>query len=282
VSVFYDPMLAKVISHAPTRGQAAAILADALARTRLHGIRTNRDLLVGVLRHPAFLDGATDTAFFDTHGLATLAAPLADPTTTALSALAAALADAHDNRRAATVLGQLPSGWRNLASGFQAKRYLDDAGEEHEVRYRFGRAGLELDAADAVTLVSESPGRIVLGANGVERPFDVARYGEHVFVDGPLGPVHLVALPRFPDPDSAVAKGSLLAPMPGSVTRVAASVGDAVTAGQPLIWLEAMKMEHTIAAPGNGVLAELNVTAGQQVDVGAVLARIENPQGESA
>jgi pyruvate carboxylase subunit A/propionyl-CoA carboxylase alpha chain len=70
--------------------------------------------------------------------------------------------------------------------------------------------------------------------------------------------------------------------MPGSVTRVAAAVGDAVTAGQPLIWLEAMKMEHTIAAPGNGVLAELNVTAGQQVDVGAVLARIENPQGESA
>jgi len=282
VSVFYDPMLAKVISYAPSRRQAAAILADALARTRLHGIRTNRDLLVGVLRHPAFLDGATDTAFFDTHGLATLTAPLADPTTTALSALAAALADAHDNRRAATVLGQLPSGWRNLASGFQAKRYLDDAGEEHEVRYRFGRAGLELDAADAVTLVSESPSRIVLGANGVERPFDVARYGEHVFVDGPLGPVHLVALPRFPDPDSAVAKGSLLAPMPGSVTRVAASVGDAVTAGQPLIWLEAMKMEHTIAAPGNGVLAELNVTAGQQVDVGAVLARIENPQGESA
>jgi len=282
VSVFYDPMLAKVISHAPTRGQAAAILADALARTRLHGIRTNRDLLVNVLRHPAFLDGATDTAFFEAHGLATLAEPLADPSATALSALAAALSDAHHNRRAATVLGKLPSGWRNLASGYQTKRYLDDAGDEHEVRYRFGRAGLELDGAADVTLASATPGRIVLGTNGIERPFDVARYGEHVFVDGPLGPVHLVALPRFPDPDSAVAKGSLLAPMPGSVTRVAAAVGDAVTTGQPLIWLEAMKMEHTIAAPGDGVLAELNVTAGQQVDVGAVLARIEHPQGDPA
>ena len=94
VSVFYDPMLAKVISYAPTRRQAAAILADALARTRLHGIRTNRDLLVNVLRHGAFLDGATDTAFFDTHGLATLAAPLADPSSLPLAALAAALADA--------------------------------------------------------------------------------------------------------------------------------------------------------------------------------------------
>ena len=69
ISVFYDPMIAKVISYAPTRRQAAALLADALTRTRIHGVRTNRDLLVNVLRHPAFLDGATDTAFFETHGL---------------------------------------------------------------------------------------------------------------------------------------------------------------------------------------------------------------------
>jgi acetyl/propionyl-CoA carboxylase alpha subunit len=279
VSVFYDPMLAKVISFAPTRSQAAALLADALARTRLHGITTNRDLLVNVLRHPAFLDGATDTAFFDTHGLADLAAPLADAAAPTLSAVAAALADAAENRRAAGVLGGLPSGWRNLASGFQVKRYVDAAGAEHEVRYRFGRGGLELDGDQAVTLVSSTPSRVVLAAKGVEQPFDVARYGspesQDVFVDSPLGPVRLTAQPRFPDPDSAVAQGSLLAPMPGSVTKIAAAVGDRVKVGQPLIWLEAMKMEHTIAAPTAGVLAELNVTAGQQVDVGAVLARIE-------
>jgi len=84
-------------------------------------------------------------------------------------------------------------------------------------------------------------------------------------------------LPRFPDPDDALAHGSLLAPMPGSVLRVGAAVGDAVTAGQPLVWLEAMKMEHTITAPADGVLAELNVEPGQQVEVGAVLARVNNP-----
>jgi pyruvate carboxylase subunit A/propionyl-CoA carboxylase alpha chain len=92
--------------------------------------------------------------------------------------------------------------------------------------------------------------------------------------------VHLAAQPRFPDPDDAVAHGSLLAPMPGSVLRVGAAIGDTVTAGQPLIWLEAMKMEHTIAAPDDGVLAELNVAAGQQVEVGAVLARVESQEGE--
>jgi acetyl/propionyl-CoA carboxylase alpha subunit len=276
VSIFYDPMLAKVISYAPTRAGAAAILADALARTRLHGITTNRDLLVNVLRHPAFLEGATDTAFFDTHGLAELASPIADAAAPRWSALAAALADAAHNAASATVLGGLPSGWRNLPSGYQTRRYVDAAGEEHAVAYRFTRGGLELADDESVVLVSSTPDRVVLATNGVERTFGVARYGDDVFVDSPLGPVRLTVQPRFPDPDSAVAQGSLLAPMPGSVIRVGAVAGAQVTAGQPLIWLEAMKMEHTIAAPSAGVLAELNVSAGQQVDVGAVLARIES------
>jgi pyruvate carboxylase subunit A/propionyl-CoA carboxylase alpha chain len=280
VSVFYDPMIAKVISYAPARRQAAGMLADALARTRVHGVRTNRDLLVNVLRHPAFLDGATDSAFFDTHGLAELAAPLADERAVELSAVAAALADAAQNRRTATVFTSAPSGWRNLASGYQTKSYCDPAGDTHEVRYRFTRIGVDLPGHDDVTLVSAAPETVVLSVDGVGRPFDVARYGDEVFVDSPLGPVQLVALPRFPDPDAAVAQGSLLAPMPGSVLRVGAAVGDTVTTGQPLIWLEAMKMEHTVTAPSDGVLAELNVEAGQQVDVNAVLARVDTEQGD--
>ncbi|MFV8049703.1 biotin carboxylase N-terminal domain-containing protein [Mycobacterium sp. 48b] len=282
VSIFYDPMLAKVISYAPTRRQAATVLADALARTRIHGLRTNRDLLVNVLRHPAFVDGATDTAFFDTHGLDSLAAPLADAGVVTLSAIAATLADAAYNRSSARVFGAAPSGWRNLASGYQSRAYRDTAGDDVPVRYRFTRTGVELPDDDGVSLVSATPERVVLTVNGVDRAFDVARYGDQVFVDSPLGPVQLTALPRFPDPDDAVAHGSLLAPMPGSVVRVGAAVGDAVTAGQPLIWLEAMKMEHTIAAPEDGVLAELNVAAGQQVEVGAVLARVETPEGEQS
>ena len=282
VSIYYDPMLAKVISYAPVRRQAAGVLADALARARLHGVRTNRDLLVNVLRHPAFLDGATDTAFFDTHGLATLAAPLGDDQSIALSAVAAALADASHNRRAATVFASAPSGWRNLTSGYQTKSYRDTADGEHHVRYRFTRTGVELPDHDNVRLVSAGADRVVLTVDGVDRPFDVARYGQDVFVDSPLGPAQLTALPRYPDPDAAVAQGSLLAPMPGSVLRVGAAVGDTVTAGQPLIWLEAMKMEHTVTAPADGVLVELTVEPGQQVDVGAVLARVDNPGGEQS
>jgi propionyl-CoA carboxylase alpha chain len=272
-----------VISYAPTRRQAASVLADALARAHLHGLRTNRDLLVNVLRHPAFLDGATDTAFFDTHGLAKLAAPLADDTVVRLSAIAAALADAADNRATASVLGTLPSGWRNLASGYQVKTYVDDAGEEHRIEYRFSRTGLVLAGDEAVHLVSASADEVVLADDhGVARRFAVARHDQDVYVDSAQGPVHLVAVPRFPEPGSAVEKGSLVAPMPGNVIRLGAAVGDTVTAGQPLIWLEAMKMEHTITAPADGVLAELHVDTGQQVEVGAVLARVDAPHDPEA
>ncbi len=282
VSIHYDPMLAKVISYAPTRRQAATVLAGALARTRLHGLRTNRDLLVNVLRHPAFLDGATDTAFFDTHGLAELSAPPADAATVQASAIAAALADAAHNRATAEVFGSIPGGWRNLASGFQSKGYLDDAGTEHRVEYRFTRTGLIVNGAE-VTLVSSAPDEVVLAdPAGVARTFTVARYGSDVYIDSPAGAVHMVALPRFGDPESAVAQGSLLAPMPGNVIRLGAAVGDQVSAGQPLIWLEAMKMEHTISAPSDGVLTQLDVKPGDQVEVGAVLARVEQSETTQA
>jgi propionyl-CoA carboxylase alpha chain len=284
VSIHYDPMLAKVISYAPTRRQSALVLADALARARLHGLHTNRELLVNVLRHPAFLDGATDTAFFDTHGMAQLSAPLADAAVVRLSAIAAALADAAHNRATAPVFASMPSGWRNLPSGYQVKSYRDDDGNEHRVEYRFTRDGLVFAGDDSVRLVSSVLDEVVLAdSDGVACSFAVARYGpnqQDIYVDSARGPVHLVALPRFPEPGSAVEKGSLVAPMPGNVIRLGAAVGEKVTAGQPLIWLEAMKMEHTITAPADGVLAELNVNTGQQVEVGAVLARVEAPEAE--
>jgi propionyl-CoA carboxylase alpha chain len=99
-------------------------------------------------------------------------------------------------------------------------------------------------------------------------------------VDSALGPVSVRRLPRFTDPADQVATGSLLAPMPGSVIRLGAEVGSTVTAGQPILWLEAMKMEHTIAAPVDGVLTAVNVEVGRQVEVGTVLAVVDPaPEG---
>ncbi|SHS20291.1 Probable acetyl-/propionyl-CoA carboxylase alpha subunit AccA2 [Mycobacteroides abscessus subsp. abscessus] len=281
VSVHYDPMLAKVITVAPTRTEAARLLASTLERARIHGLTTNRDLLVNVLRHPAFLDGDTDTSFLDKHGLDTLARPLADEAAHQYSALAAALADAAANRAAAVACAAVPSGWRNLrgpSSGFQTKEFV--AGDSTvRVRYRLTRTGLELDGASdtawpTIELVSATPEHVALVIDGVRRGFDVANYGDTVDIDSPLGPVALTVVPRFTDPSTEVAAGSLIAPMPGVVLRLGAAVGDAVTAGTPIVWLEAMKMEHTIVAPADGVVEILNVEPGQQVELGTVLAQL--------
>ena len=107
----------------------------------------------------------------------------------------------------------------------------------------------------------------------------MARYGRGeqarvVEVDSPLGPVSLVEPPRFPDPSESVVAGSLLAPMPGAVIRVEVTVGDEVSAGQPLLVMEAMKMEHTILAGADGIVAELPVKIGDQVGAGDVLVVI--------
>jgi propionyl-CoA carboxylase alpha chain len=256
IGVHYDPMLAKVVAHAPTRAEAIRRLASALDRAVIHGPVTNRDLLVRSLRHQEFAEARMDTGFYDRH-LPGLTAPAPDP----YAPLAAALADAHGRSRF--------GGWRNVASQPQVKRYAM-AGEEHEVRYRHTRGGL---AADGVQVVHADAGLVILDADGVRRRYEVSRYGDRVYV----GATALTALPRFPDPTAQHAPGSLLAPMPGTVVRIAEGLteGAAVEAGQPLLWLEAMKMQHKITAPATGTLSALRATPGQQVEVGALLAVVE-------
>ena len=278
VGTLYDPMLAKLIAWAPTRAEATRRLATALRNSRIHGVGTNRALLVRILEHPSFQAGDTDTAFLDRHGLEVLSGPLADEGATSVAALAAALALAARNRRDATVLGGLPSGWRNIVSQPQQKSFRrvggPDAGETDtiEVSYRISRDGLLAVGHDDVHLVSMEPDRVVLRTNGVQRRFEVATYDRLVSIDSPLGPVALELLSRFPSAEDHTAPGSLLAPMPGSIVRIAVAEGDQVGAGQPLLWLEAMKMQHQVTAPVTGTVAELHVTEGQQVEVGAVLA----------
>ncbi|MEU9130452.1 biotin carboxylase N-terminal domain-containing protein [Kitasatospora sp. NPDC048540] len=263
VTVHYDAMLAKVIAWAPTRPAAARLLADALTRARLHGPRTNRDLLTRALRHPAFLDARLHTGFLDEHAAA-LTAP-ADKDAP-LAALAAALADAATRRT------ELPSGWRNLPSQPQVKRYRTADGAESEVRYRITRDGLQAEGHPDTVLVEAAEDRVVLAVGALRRSYRVARYGPVVHLDSAAGATALTALDRFPDPVLHTEPGALLAPMPGTVVRLGAAVGDRVTAGQPLLWLEAMKMEHRITAPTDGTLTDLLVGPGHQVEPGTLLA----------
>ena len=136
--------------------------------------------------------------------------------------------------------------------------------------------------ADDLVVLGVGDDSADLEVDGVRRRFDVARYGSEsdswdVEVDSSLGPVSLAEGPRYPDPAAAVAAGSLLAPMPGAVIRVAVAEGESVTAGQPLLWMEAMKMEHTITAGADGVVTSLPVAVGDQVGAGDVLVVVSDP-----
>ncbi|WP_432955848.1 biotin carboxylase N-terminal domain-containing protein [Micromonospora haikouensis] len=298
VGVHYDSMLAKLVAWAPTRAEATRLLAGALARAELHGVTTNRDLLVRVLRSPAFAAAEVDTGFLDRHP--DVFAPLLPPDDLPLAALAAALASAAARRATATVLAGLPSGWRNVPSFPQVTRYAGPDGDEIEVRYRLDRTGALADCAvsagdsaspaegsgppadrhlpPSVVLVAAAPDRVVLDVHGVRRAYSVHRVGSQVFVDGPDGAASLTELPRFPLPTAELAAGSLLAPLPGAVARVHVEVGQRVAAGDLLLTLEAMKLEHPVLAPADGVVAELPVPAGGQVDTGAVLAVVTTPE----
>jgi propionyl-CoA carboxylase alpha chain len=295
VGVHYDPMLAKVIAWAPSREEAARMLSTSLARARIHGVTTNRDLLVRVLRNSSFLAADVDTAFLDRHP-EVFAPLLSSVDAVRLSCLAAALAGAAQRRAAARTLPNLPSGWRNVASGLQAIAYDGPTGTV-EVGYRLDRAGDlaawsvrrverddvgtpgtafdlagSVDDHPPVAVVSASATHVVLDVSGIRLNFSVNQVGDTSFVDSSEGSATLTELPRYPLPAAEQPEGSLTAPLPGAVGRVLVVPGQRVAAGDLLLTVEAMKLEHPVHAPTDGVISDLRVMAGTQVETGTLLA----------
>jgi len=293
VGLDFDPMLAKVVAHAPTRGEAAARLARALERLHLGGVTTNREFLAAAIRHPAFLAGDTTTDFIDrVDPSATL--DLDDDELGRVATLAALWVQG-DNRSRASVLSAMPSGWRNAR--LPAQRVTLEHGDRTvTVRYRARRDGRFVlggaDAAEAdggadpdggsARVHRWTPTSIDAEVNGRRATARVTRDGDRLYVQAPGGTVAFDIVPRFVAPGAAAATaGGLVAPMPGIVLDVRCAPGDAVDARQTLVVLEAMKMEHHVRAPADGVVAEVRVAKGQHVENGAVLLVLEPVEDDS-
>jgi propionyl-CoA carboxylase alpha chain len=277
-------MLAKVIAKAPTRSEAAGRLALALERLHLGGVTTNRDFLVATLRMPAFLAGDTTTDFIDR---------VDPPRSLRLSAedlqraaRVAALWAQGENRAEARVLERVPSGWRNARLPAQHIVFEHEGGEV-PVRYLSQRDGSFLiDPSEEGNRVARihawSPEAIDVEIDGRRTRARITRHGDRLVVHGPRGDVPLRVLPRFVVPGSADADAGFVARMPGKVTLLRVAVGDRVEAGQTLLVLEAMKMEHPMNASFAGVVVEVRVAQGDQVESGAVLLVVEPASEESA
>ena len=277
VSVEFDPMIAKVIVHAPTRREAAAKLARALEQTALQGLRHNRDFLVATLREPAFLAGDTTTDFIERidppRSRELAAQSLAD------AVIGATIAAQAARRAAAKVLAAYRSGWRNSAMPPERSTFKH-GDEEMAVSYRSQRDGTFLidvgkDETRTVAVFRASDDGVDLEIDGRRLQLSVAAREDRWLIHGTDFDVELVELPRLPVPGLQEIKGGLTAPMPGNVLATHVGEGDAVREGQLLLILEAMKMQHRITAPFNGSVKELHVGEGDQVDNGALLVLLE-------
>ncbi len=276
ISTQFDPMIAKVVVHAPTRREAAGRLARVLETTRIDGLTTNRDFLVTTLRTPEYLAGDTTTDFIERVNPAR-ARTVSEQEV--LEAGIAAILEGQARRRAkAKVNRRVPSGWRNSTMPPEQITFTCK-GEDLALKYQSRRGGHFDVHTDGSTLrvdcFSAGDGNVDFAIDGRRLHMQVAAHGDNWLVQTDHGNVTLTEQPRYPLPGVTDISGGQVAPMPGTVLSTAVSAGNTVSKGDLLVILEAMKMEHRITAPMAGEIESVHVTEGEQVENGQLLVTIK-------
>ncbi len=276
VSQYYDPMIAKVITHAPNRTAASLALAHSLASSAVDGITTNRDLLVRILRHPEFLGDQGDSSFLERHDPAHLGRPLVEDEALRRYAVAAALSQQERNRAGDPHTASVTTGFRNVFTAPQ-RTVLALGKEEIEISYRLQRGQLAAAAVAGASLsdlyvYGMSKDQIDLAVGGIRQRYDITHHDEAISVTSSDGNVVFTTVPRFSEPGDQVEPGSTLSTMPGTIVEVKVAEGDTVAAGDVLLIMEAMKMELSITASTPGIVSSVPISAGDTVDAGAILA----------
>jgi propionyl-CoA carboxylase alpha chain len=281
VTTFFDPMLAKVVAHAPDRVAASRKLAGALRSMRIHGPVTNREFLVGVLDDSDFLAGATTTAFVERY-VHRRSAFLPDGQEDLH--LIAALVSGSLRRAAADARWSFAAiGWRNMGSHRQLIDFLDHAGQVRRCTYRWMNGQLvvvtingEEFAAQLVRVTELAAGHeLVLEISGVTLTIGTTHIGETTWCNSSLGQSAWKTVERFSVPTSGATTGRPVSPVPGRIVALHVAEGDSVSAGDVLVTLEAMKMEHRILAPTDGVIGEVLCRVGDQVDAQQLLVVLQ-------
>ena len=282
VGIHYDPMIAKLIVWGQDRAVALARLRGALAATEVVGLATNVGFLGAVVGHPAFAAGEVDTDFIPRYGADLWADADTVPARILASAAVAELlrVDSEAARRAAHSPDpyspwHATDGWR-LNDENHHVLHFRHGGEEHPVIAHYRPEGFLLELPDGSRMAARGRAldghRLRVSLDGVQRTVSAVRMGQQLtVVDGELRRELEIYDPLTAGMDDEVVDGSLSAPMPGAVIAVLVAEGDSVSAGQPLLVLEAMKMEHTIRASGDGVVQRVNYRTGEQVQEGAEL-----------
>ncbi|MDG1680635.1 MAG: biotin carboxylase N-terminal domain-containing protein [SAR86 cluster bacterium] len=269
VGTDFDPMLAKVITKGKTRTDAANKLALALESLHIGGVTTNRDFLVSSLRSSHFLKGKTTSDFID-KAKPKRSVILKDKSLEQAT-IAAALWIQGRNRNDATILKNIPSGWRNSRLPRQkiGFSYLD---KEVFVSYKSNRDNTFSVNEDSTAQILNWSGKgIDIEINNSRFFSKVTQDKDNLVVHGPWGDVLFKVLPRFNLPGTEIQAGGLVAPMPGKVIDLKVKVGSKVKKGDTLVILEAMKMEHQVKASKDGKITKVLIKKDDQLENGALL-----------
>jgi 3-methylcrotonyl-CoA carboxylase alpha subunit len=287
ISTYYDPMIAKVIAWGEDRATAAQRLRRALMETEIAGLATNTAFLIDLLGHPAFLREEIDTGFIERHRADVL--PGTDGTPDRALALAAAflVLNTAERVRAAAVQGGDPyspwatnGGWRVNGDGGSSILLRDSAGKQRDARLTFSspRWSIAIDEGTALRLTNPriENGALVAGTDNGRLRATVVADGTQITVIERGRTHRLSRVDVLAEAEAgATGHGQLTSPMPGTVVRVMVEAGASVTRGQPLMVVEAMKMEHTIAAHADGVVKQVKFRAGDSVADGVELIGFE-------
>ncbi|MFY1913309.1 acetyl/propionyl/methylcrotonyl-CoA carboxylase subunit alpha [Achromobacter xylosoxidans] len=287
ITPFYDPMIAKLIVHGADRDQARARMLQALAQTQAVGVQTNVAFLSRLMRDSAFAAADLDTGLIERQRATLLPEPT--PTDAATLALATAAALATQGQAQSAPQAAAPAdpwdtrdGWR-LGGRYQRQLQWIDNGETRHVGVARQGADWTLDSGDGARPFAwraenvNGPARVLrITLDGRERAGTVVLHADkaHVFGDGGARVLDLYDPLAHAQDTQGDHGGGLTAPMPGKIISIAVKAGDSVTKGQPLLVMEAMKMEHTISAPADGKVEELFYAVGDQVTEGAELVAI--------
>jgi propionyl-CoA carboxylase alpha chain len=282
VTTFFDPMIAKVISHAPTRYEAASKLKTSLQGMAIHGVTVNRDYLVDILGTADFLLGKTTTRFVEDHPAAqrtSLSEADERAHTVALTLVHSLRRRRHDRHWSFA-----RAGWRNMGNPYQSASFDSAQCGTPHIAYRWhadDHASVIINGGDwdtrvlRATQIDTYTDELTISLDGRTSTVRVTVIGNDSWCNSSTGQTHWTSVARFPDTAVASATGGPIAPVPGRVVAIMVAVGDNVEAGQTLVVMEAMKMEHRIEARTAGIVAEIRCQVGAQVDAHQLLVTFE-------